>query len=84
MRIPIRLIELTIAGLGWADLPLDIASEHIQQGTLVRLNTRHQLLPHSNPIDLVWPKRKPAGPALTWLIDTPSDACLDYPGTSEA
>jgi DNA-binding transcriptional LysR family regulator len=69
-----RLMDLVVEGFGWADVPKRLCASQLAEGSIAVLKTKHQIEPYANPVDLVWSKSKPAGPAVLWLIDAISNA----------
>ena len=71
----LSLIDVLKDGTGWADVALHQVVDLIDAGTLVRLDTEHQRVPYTHPVDLVWSKNQDHGEAVTWLIHEITNAC---------
>lgn len=63
----LMLLEMAAAGFGWAELPRWIV-EHFARDKLVELNARGW--PRRVPVDAVWSRNRPLGPAGSWLLET--------------
>lgn len=61
------LMQLLKAGLGWAVLPEHLAEDAIKAGELAKINLEEQKQPYSFPVDLIWHRQTPLGPAASWL-----------------
>ncbi|CAJ7744132.1 LysR family transcriptional regulator [Burkholderia pseudomallei 1258a] len=63
----LQLLEMAVAGFGWAELPRWMV-EHFARERLVELNARGW--PRRVPVDAVWSRGQPLGPAGSWLLET--------------
>ncbi|GLP96415.1 LysR family transcriptional regulator [Paraferrimonas sedimenticola] len=63
------LVKLVEQGLGWACIPMELAQERIQLGTLIEFKSNLLNAGLSIPIDLVQLAGSEAGPAKRFLID---------------
>lgn len=75
------LIALVRDGFGWADVPPDMIADDLENRSVVRLNTLHQRVPYTTPVDLVWSTSARPGKAMEWLIEALSSinqkACFE-------
>lgn len=62
-------VELAQAGLGFTVVPEFLAAAGLRSGRLVELKHVYSRQAGINPIDLVWSKRRPLGPAALWLAE---------------
>jgi DNA-binding transcriptional LysR family regulator len=62
----LMLLEMAVAGFGWAELPRWMV-EHFANARLVELNARGW--PRRVPVDAVWSRGRPLGPAGSWLLE---------------
>ena len=65
---PYLIMELLIAGLGWAELPHAVVSERLQSSALVRLRYAFQQTEMKQGVDVVWTERRALGTAGQWLL----------------
>lgn len=71
------LLKMTLDGLGWSVLPLEMVKPLIESDELVELEL--DSYPHTKwevGVDLVWSSRNPQGPAATWLKSAFSDHAI--------
>ena len=66
---PTLIVELLREGIGWAELPLSVLSEHIKEGCLTRLDYEFQQSDILEGIDVVWTEHKALGVAAHWMRD---------------
>ena len=66
---PYVIMELLIAGLGWALLPETVVTENLKTGKLIRLNYEVQQTDILQGVDLVWTRNKQLGPCGQWLLN---------------
>ncbi|MEM7170555.1 MAG: LysR family transcriptional regulator [Pseudomonadota bacterium] len=66
---PYIVMELLIAGLGWALLPQRVVAEKLKSGDLVRLYYEFQQTEIQRGVDVVWTERRALGSAGQWLLN---------------
>ena len=66
---PYVIMELLIAGLGWALLPETVVTEKLKTGELVCLNYEIQQADILQGVDLVWTRNKQLGSCGQWLLN---------------
>jgi len=62
----LMLMEMAVAGFGWAELPRWMVYRFARE-RLVELNARGW--PRRVPVDAVWSRSRPLGPAGSWLLE---------------
>ena len=60
------LLEIAVLGFGWAELPRWMV-DHFASDRLCELRARGW--PRRVPVDAVWSRGRPLGPAGAWLLD---------------
>ncbi|MGB0506410.1 MAG: LysR family transcriptional regulator [Pikeienuella sp.] len=66
---PYLMVDMLLRGLGWAELPLHVASDHVAEGRLKRLNYSFQQSDMLEGVDVVWTEHNIMGTAGRWLRD---------------
>ena len=66
---PTLILDLVLAGFGWAELPYSVVAEQIAGGKLVQLNYAFQQGDILEGIDVVWTERHALGVAGRWMRD---------------
>ena len=64
-----QLIQLVMSGLGWAQIPMHLLTHHLEQKTIIRINSSYQTVPYVCPTDLIWHRNKRLGSGGQWLRD---------------
>ncbi|AOY95873.1 LysR family transcriptional regulator [Cupriavidus sp. USMAA2-4] len=62
----LMLMEMALAGFGWTELPRRMV-EHFARGRLLELHARGW--PRRMPVDAVWSRERPLGPAGSWVLE---------------
>ena len=65
---PYLILELVLAGLGWAELPIAVVREKLAGDEVVRLNYQFQQSSVLQGVDLVWTERHSLGTSGLWLM----------------
>ena len=66
---PALIVDLLLAGLGWAELPYSVVADQIASGDLVQLDYAFQQSDILEGIDVVWTERHALGLAGRWMRD---------------
>ena len=66
---PAAIVDLVLAGFGWAELPYSAVSEQIDAGTLVPLTYAFQQSDILEGVDVVWTERRALGLSGRWIRD---------------
>ncbi len=61
--------ELVIQGIGWSYIPCHLAKDAIDRGELHRMPLSFDHKPWSPPVEIILPKNKVMGLALSWLSE---------------
>ena len=60
---------MLLAGLGWGGMPLEMVSQDLIEGRLVKIAPEGLVEPTALPLFLAWRRDQPLGPATRWLAD---------------
>jgi DNA-binding transcriptional LysR family regulator len=63
------IMELLMAGIGWAVLPQTVVSKALRNGELAKLDYSFQQSDILQGIDVVWTQRRALGKAGQWILD---------------
>ena len=66
---PYLIMDLVLAGLGWAELPWTVVAEKLQSGEMVRLHYDFQQADILYGVDVVWTERRALGAGGQWLVE---------------
>lgn len=63
------IVDLIVAGFGWAEIPFAIANERIKAGDLVQMDYAFQQSDILEGIDAVWTEHRALDVAAQWMLD---------------